>query len=103
MSPSQVNRLPRLDDSELTTARLTGATVAILAYNPSPDPREVGVLESFVRRGGKLMVFFGADPALARLMDLTVAPRMVDLKSGRWCSFRSPIKAVRSTRSGSSG
>ena len=77
-----------LDDSELTTARLTGATVAILAYNPSPDPREVGVLESFVRRGGKLMVFFGADPALARLMDLTVAPRMVDLKSGRWCSFR---------------
>ncbi len=58
------------DDDGVIAGSLGGASVAILPYNPTPPQRELIRLDAFVRRGGKLIVCYGADPTLARIMGL---------------------------------
>ncbi|NQT91728.1 MAG: family 10 glycosylhydrolase [Lentisphaerae bacterium] len=63
-----------LDDEAVTASSLKGVSVAVLPYNPRLPGKERAALEKFTARGGKLIVFYSADPALASLMSLTLGP-----------------------------
>ncbi len=57
-----------LNDEEVTEASLSAASVAVLGYNHELPPREFDALKAFVRRGGRLMVWYSSDPRLADLL-----------------------------------
>ena len=61
-----------IPDEAVASASLSGAAIAILGYNPHPDAREREELLAFTRKGGKLLVFYSAEPELARMMGLRV-------------------------------
>ncbi len=66
---------------------LKNATVAILPYNSRPLPGEARALAALLARGGKLMVCYGADEALARQMHFRLGPYQRAEAPGRWSSF----------------
>lgn len=65
-----------------------GARVAVLPYNPHPPAKELNALRRFVRGGGKLVVFYGADPDLAALMHVRLGAYKKSEIPGTWDSFR---------------
>lgn len=74
-------------DEDVVSGGLNGATVAILTYNPNPTAQEMKALSAFSERGGKLIVFYGADSRLADLMEV----KLGDYKSaaqGHWKGFQ---------------
>ena len=73
-------------DDNVATALKT-ARVAILPYNSHPPAREVRALTAFLQRGGKLMVFYGADPTLAQAMHFKLGAYARTETPGRWSSF----------------
>ncbi|MBU4198464.1 MAG: family 10 glycosylhydrolase [Verrucomicrobia bacterium] len=76
-----------IDDTQVINGSLDSARVAILPYNPYPPRRELRALASFVKRGGKLIVFYAAEPRLAKLLDMTVGDYQAAPKPGQWSSF----------------
>ncbi|MBN1268878.1 MAG: family 10 glycosylhydrolase [Kiritimatiellae bacterium] len=74
-------------DDEVTAGGLSGASVAVLCYNPHPPPRELSALERFVRGGGKLVVLYGADPGVAKLMGVRLGTYQRSDVPGRWSAF----------------
>ena len=74
-------------DDEVESGALAAARIAILGYNPHPSSTELASLTRFTRRGGKLIVFYGADPDLADLMHLRLGSYQRSELPGRWSSF----------------
>ncbi len=76
-----------LDDEDVMTGRLSGARLAILPYNPHPPRRQIQALQNFVRRGGKLIVFYSADPQLAEMLGLRLGEYQRARQPGQWSAF----------------
>ena len=76
-----------IDDEAVIAGRLAAARLAILPYNPHPPDREVRALESFLDRGGKLAVFYCAEPRLAARMGLKLGRYQSSDAPGRWNSI----------------
>ncbi|MBR6021653.1 MAG: hypothetical protein IK066_04460, partial [Kiritimatiellae bacterium] len=72
-----------LDDDALPAA-LPRATAALLPYNPNPTPAQRAALLAFLSRGGRLGVFYGADPALAAAMRFRLGPYLREERPDRW-------------------
>ncbi|MBL7076251.1 MAG: family 10 glycosylhydrolase [Kiritimatiellae bacterium] len=71
-------------DEKLSRKTLSGVKVAVLTYNPNLPASELAVLEAFTKRGGRLVVFYSADPNLAQLMGLKLGSYRADPKALRW-------------------
>ena len=78
----------RLTDEEVTHGALAKYKIAILAYNPKPPPAELKSIGEFLSKGGRLMVFYSADPALAALMGVTLGAYLSDPRAQSWCAIR---------------
>jgi hypothetical protein len=65
-----------LTDNSLTPQSLQHVDVLILGYNPLPTPSMLSVLERYLDRGGKLIVFYGANPKLAYVMGVRLGKYM---------------------------
>lgn len=87
-----------LDDQAVIKGRLrTGsgrtrrsgasAKVAILPYNPAPPRQELRALSSFVKHGGKLIVFYSAEPRLAKIMNMRLGDYQAASRPGQWSRF----------------
>lgn len=76
-----------ITDEEVIHGGLMNSRVAILSYHPHPPAREIASLKYFLQRGGKLMVFYGAEPALAELMDVQLESYLKAERPGQWASF----------------
>ena len=63
------------------------ASVALLPYNSRPLPAEARALSKLLARGGKLLVCYGADDALAREMHFKLGTYQRTDLPGRWSSF----------------
>ena len=59
----------------------------MLPYNPNPTPAELKALTSFLARGGKLGVFYGASPALATAMGFKLGAYVKAERPDRWRSI----------------
>jgi len=57
-------------DPHVNDASLRAAKVVILGYNPNLPDSELSVLRQFIARGGKIIVFYSSDPALAEMMQV---------------------------------
>lgn len=61
--------------------------VAILAYNPVPPREERDRLAAYLQKGGRLIVFYANDPALAELLGFKLGPLQTADSAGQWASF----------------
>ncbi|NCC50874.1 MAG: hypothetical protein EOM20_06615 [Spartobacteria bacterium] len=76
-----------LTDEDVSRQTLEHVRIAVLCYNPTLPLRERAVLEKFMRRGGRLVVFYSSDAALAKLMHMKLGPYKAADKAGQWSSF----------------
>jgi uncharacterized lipoprotein YddW (UPF0748 family) len=76
-----------LPESTVTAARLARARIVILPYNPEITPARLELLRTFVERGGRLMVFYSGDAALATLLGFRLGPYQAADGTGQWASF----------------
>ncbi|MDP2990975.1 MAG: family 10 glycosylhydrolase, partial [Kiritimatiellota bacterium] len=76
-----------VNDEDVVAGRLKSARLAILPYNSLPPGKELRALESVVKQGGKLMVFYSAEPRLAELMGLKLGNYQTTKVAGQWSSF----------------
>ncbi|MBI3986626.1 MAG: family 10 glycosylhydrolase [Lentisphaerae bacterium] len=77
-----------LDDGDVIAGGLNaGVRVAILAYNPTPPASEIKALTRFVKDGGKLVVFYSSEPALAELMKVRLGGYATAQEHGQWSGF----------------
>ncbi len=74
-------------DESVEKGALGAASLAILPYNPYPTSGELKALGTFLERGGKLIVFYGAEPRLAEMMGMKLGAYSRTEKPGRWSSF----------------
>lgn len=77
-----------LDDDSFARALGDETRVIVLVSNQKLGAAEFRSLSRFVRRGGRLVVFNAADPALAGLMGVRLAPRLLASQPGQWSAFR---------------
>jgi len=77
-----------VDDDAVARGALGHAKVAILPYNPNPPKGEIRALESFLKRGGKLIVCKSASASLATLMQVNLRSLKSNAPSGTWRSIR---------------
>ena len=75
-------------DEGVSAGELSRASVAVLCYNPAPPPRELRRLADFIRQGGKLIVFYSAEPQLAGLMGLKLGAYVAAPAPERWTAIR---------------
>lgn len=82
-----------VDDDDAAGGALGEATIAILPYNPWPTARTMKALQAFVRGGGKLIVCYSADPALADLLGFKLGNYIRATAPGRWSAmeFETPM------------
>jgi uncharacterized lipoprotein YddW (UPF0748 family) len=73
-----------IDDEKVSTRTLKEARVAMLTYNPRLRTTELATLHGFVKRGGRLIVFYSADPKLAHLMGVRLHAYRADPTGTRW-------------------
>ncbi|NLB60013.1 MAG: hypothetical protein GX806_02910, partial [Lentisphaerae bacterium] len=76
-----------ISDAQVASGALQTARVAILPYNPHPPRRELRALETFLKRGGRLLVFYAAEPRLAKMMGMTLGDYQAAKQVGQWSSF----------------
>ncbi len=72
-----------ITDDELAKAA-ANASIIILPYNPQPSAASVKALDSFVKRGGKLLVFYSSSERLAALMQVKLEPAQSTRDIARW-------------------
>jgi len=77
-----------VDDDQLTPQTVREAQVIILGYNPQPQPRTLAILKSHLKLGGKLIVFYGADPTLAQLMGFKLGNYLAAADNQGWSAMR---------------
>ena len=79
-------------------ASLATAKVAFVIGFNEPSAGEVAEFTSFVKRGGRLVVFYTASPALANLMGVKVLgykTAHIPAHGARWTSIRQPSRDAR--------
>ncbi len=76
-----------IDDEAVIAGRLRTASAAILPYNALPPESELRALEAFLKRGGKLIVCYSAEPRLAALMGFRLGQYQAARAPGQWSSF----------------
>ncbi len=74
-------------DDDVIRGILSGARVAVLVCHPHPPREEIAALRKFVSEGGRLIVFYSADPALAELMHVRPGTYKHTDIPGQWSSF----------------
>lgn len=77
-----------VDDEALARGAWSEASVVMLGYNPNPGTLELLALNRFVRRGGKIVIFYSAEPRLAALMGMRLGPYATMNEAGQWSAFR---------------
>ena len=77
-----------LDDEQVVAGLPACVRVAVLVYNSVLPPGELTALRAFVARGGRLIVFFSADPGLAALMGMTLGDYRSAERAGTWSVIR---------------
>lgn len=75
------------DDTDLAKS-LSGKQVAVLVYVAAPTPPQLTALANFLKRGGKLIVFYSSSPELANLMGMQTAGYLKGSTDGRWSMMR---------------
>lgn len=75
------------DDEAVIAGELQSAKLAILPHNSWPPEKELRALATFLKSGGKLMVFYSAEAKLAELMGLKLGRYQAAKTTGRWSSF----------------
>ncbi len=83
------------DDDGVAAGRLKQADLAILPYNAFPPDRELRALEAFVKRGGILLVCYGAEPRLAELLGVRLGQYRAQRAPGQWSAFQFTAQAPR--------
>ena len=76
-----------IGDEDVHAEALSAAQVVILGYNPFPKAGELRTLRAFVKQGGKLVVFYSADTALAELMAMKLGEYKTTSRPGRWSNI----------------
>ncbi len=76
-----------VDDDALTRGAWTESRIVVLCYNPNPGLLERMALSRFVRRGGKVMVFYSTEPRLAALLGMKLGPYLSASSPGQWSAF----------------
>ncbi|MBN1558414.1 MAG: family 10 glycosylhydrolase [Lentisphaerae bacterium] len=77
-----------LDDAAAARGLPSGCAVAVLGYNPLLPDAERTALRRFIRGGGRLIVFYGADPGLAQSMGLRLGRYAASGLEPRWRRIR---------------
>jgi len=77
-----------MTDAMLSDDALRSAQVLILSYSPNPGSMMKRVLQRFVQRGGRLIVFYGADPSVAALMGLKLEGGLNGGEKTPWLAMR---------------
>ena len=75
-------------EEALSSRKLRSAEIVMLIYSPYPPAREIELLQHFVARGGKLIVFYSAEPKLADLMGMRLGAYQVEQSLGAWRAFK---------------
>ncbi|MCK5529088.1 MAG: family 10 glycosylhydrolase [Kiritimatiellae bacterium] len=68
------------------------AKVIVLGYNPDPSATELRVLQDFIKRGGKLIVFYSSSAKLASMMGFTLGNYKASPLGGKWSEIRAVQK-----------
>lgn len=76
------------DDDAVTADTLKNTSTVILSCHPKLPRREFSVLKRFVAEGGKLIVFYSSDSALAGLMNVKLGDYLSDDSGQRWRTIR---------------
>jgi len=76
-----------ITDDDLTKGALFNATEALLPYNPNPTASQLKALTGFLKRGGKLGVFYGSSPVLAKAMGFKLGKYVKAIRPDRWRSI----------------
>lgn len=76
-----------VDDDALTRGAWTDAHIVMLCYNPNPGLLERLALGRFIRRGGKVMVFYSAEPQLAALLGMKLGAYLAASTPDQWSGF----------------
>ncbi len=77
-----------VDDAAVSRGACAEASIVILGYNPNPATMELLALNRFVKRGGKLIVFYSAEPRLAALLGMRLGAYASASETGQWNAFR---------------
>jgi uncharacterized lipoprotein YddW (UPF0748 family) len=77
-----------IDDDKVGSTVLADAKVVILGDNPFPLKKEVWALKTYLDKGGKLIVFYCANPDLAEAMNMKLDQQLVAPKGDRWNRIR---------------
>lgn len=75
------------EDTNLRPA-LNQAQIAALVYLSQPSAQQLSEISSFIRRGGKVIVFYSSSPALAQLMGMQSVGYLKGTTDGRWSQMR---------------
>jgi uncharacterized lipoprotein YddW (UPF0748 family) len=76
-----------ITDDDLTKGALFNTTAALLPYNPNPTAGQLKALTGFLKRGGKLGVFYGSSPVLAKAMGFKLGKYVKAARPDRWRSI----------------
>ncbi len=77
-----------ITEEALTETRLRGVSVAILPYNGALPAAQRDALLAFLKRGGRLIVFYSNDAQLARAMGFKLGAYQPMAVAGQWAAFR---------------
>lgn len=77
-------RYDLIEDGNLSQHAIGSRRVIILPYNPTIPARRFAVLEQFVRRGGRLIVFYSSDARLADLLGMRLGEYKLESYAGQW-------------------
>ncbi|MDA1087559.1 MAG: family 10 glycosylhydrolase [Verrucomicrobia bacterium] len=76
-----------LEDSTLSRSALTFTRVLILPYSPTLPRGHHSTLKTFLRRGGKIIVFYSSDAKLADMLGLRLGSYALEKYPQQWSSM----------------
>ncbi|MDD2238176.1 MAG: hypothetical protein PHG65_13300, partial [Kiritimatiellae bacterium] len=76
-----------LTDEQVMEQGVDRVRLLILPYNPKLPKKEMETIRLFTERGGRLLVFYSSDAALAELMHLKLGEYKSAKGIGQWSSF----------------
>lgn len=76
-----------IDQDKLSNRRLSRSRIMILSYSPTLTADQHRLVASFMEAGGKVMVFYSSDDALAQLMGFRLGAYQAAEVPGRWVAM----------------
>lgn len=80
-------RYGEIDDETLVSGLSPGAELLLMPYNPKPSAAALNTIEAFVRKGGRLVVYYGASDRLADVMGFRLGPWEKADRAGQWSAI----------------